>query len=240
MPRNRRENESGLNKAFVDRRLDDNFQLRYPGAFSATDIYATINLPGWGPRSMGSLVAISLSTHRDTFPVTSMPYVDPRGFTQGHRTTAGTMIFHTIDRNAFFYTNRNGNSEPNELVKHFAVRGTAHMGPPHPDTLPLFDVHINYVNQEGMLSFEAVYGVRILDFGKTVSLENLHPAESYSFMALEYDPMRVILSGDREERKFMLDRIPNKEPQKLKRAEDSNFNKRFQPLVDEIFRDIVP
>jgi hypothetical protein len=227
--------ESGLNRTFIERRLEDNFQTRYPGAFAATDIFATLTFPGQAPRAIGSLAALSISTHRDTFPVTAMSRVDPMGLTQGHRTIAGTMIFHTIDRNAFFY----GRQDPNRMQKHISVRGTGQFGPPHPDTLPLFDIHISYVNQEGMLSFEAIYGVRILDFGKSMSFENLHPMESYSFMALEYDPMRVVLSGDNEERKFMLNRIPNKEQRGVKRAEDPNTTSSFDPLVEAIFQDIV-
>jgi hypothetical protein len=167
---------------------DHDFLRGYPGAFSAVDIYPIIRFPGNVIRALGSVAAISVSTHRDVFPVSSMPYVNPRGFTQGHRTIAGTMIFHTIDKSAFGYR----------------------LKPQHQnaDELPLFDILITYVNDSGMLSYEELSGIRILDFGKTVSLENLNPIESYSYMALDYKPLRSIISGTDEG--FLIKRSQNK------------------------------
>ena len=202
-----------VNKRIVSDRynLEEGFTSKYIGAFSATNIYATVQLPHVKtPFSIGSLAALSISTHRDSFPVTNMYNVDPRGFTQGHRVTAGTLIFHTIDKNAFYFNQRS----PNRLRERETVNGPNHVGLPHPDTLPLFDIHINYINEEGMLSFEALYGVRLLDFGKTLSFENLHPMESYSFMAIEYAPMRVVVPEHPvdPENKFLLNRTPTRTP----------------------------
>lgn len=204
---------NGVDRKYVIDKLNltRGFTSQYLGAFSATNIYATIRLPyDQAPIALGSLAAISISTHRDVFPVTNMYNVDPRGFTQGHRTTAGTLIFHTIDRNAFFYDRR----QPNPLRHRETINGLDHRGLPHPDTLPLFDIHVNYINEEGMLSAESLFGVRLLDFGKTLSFETLHPMESYSFMALEYEPMRVIVSGNslEVEKQFLLNRSTTRNP----------------------------
>lgn len=204
---------NGTDRTYITNKLalQNGFTSSYIGAFSATNIYATIRLPyDESPIALGSLAAISISTHRDVFPVTNMVNVDPVGFTQGHRTTAGTLIFHTIDRNAFFYNRR----QPNPLRHREAINGLDQRGLPHPDTLPLFDIHITYVNEEGMLSSEALFGIRLLDFGKTMSFENLHPMESYSFMALEYEPMRVVVAGSVQdiETQFMLNRTTTRSP----------------------------
>jgi hypothetical protein len=204
---------NGVDRKFIKDKLalTNSFTGSYMGAFSATNMYVTVRLPYEdGPIAIGSLAALSISTHRDVFPVTNMYNVNPRGFTQGHRTTAGTMIFHTIDRNAFFFDRR----QPNGLRHREAINGLDHRGLPHPDTLPLFDVHINYINEEGMVSSEGLFGVRLLDFGKTMSFENLHPMESYSFMALEYEPMRVLVSGNslELEKQFLLSRPSTRQP----------------------------
>lgn len=167
---------------------DHDFLRGYPGAFSAVDIYPIIRFPGNVIRSLGSVAAISISTHRDVFPVSSMPYVNPRGFTQGHRTIAGTIIFHTIDRSALGF----------RLKPHHQ----------NADELPLFDILITYVNDSGMLSYEEISGIRVLDFGKTVSLENLNPVESYSYMALDYKALRSIIGGTDEG--FLIKRSNNK------------------------------
>lgn len=204
---------NGVDRKFILDKLalTNGFSSSYIGAFSATNIYVTIRLPyEETPIPIGSLAALSISTHRDVFPVTNMYNVDPRGFTQGHRTTAGTMIFHTIDRNAFFFDRR----QPNPLRYRESVHGLDHRGLPHPDTLPLFDVQISYINEEGMVSSEGLFGVRLLDFGKTLSFENLHPMESYSFMAIEYEPMRVLVSGNSLdlEKQFFLNRTTTRNP----------------------------
>lgn len=216
-----------LNKTVVSHDYSDHFHLAYPGAFSATDIYASVVLPDGSVRMIGNLAAISISTHRDTFPVSSMPYINPRGFTQGHRTIAGTMMFHTIDRNAFGY------SAVNEPRRKYTVRGGSQFGPAQVDELPLFDVHITYVNEQGMASLESLFGVRTLDFGKTLSLENLQPIESYSYMALDYSPMNPVANSDWAENRFLLNRLGNRDPKQIRTAEDM----RFTGIIDEIFQD---
>ena len=183
----------------INSRLADTSSYRrsYPGAFTASDVYAVITLPGGEVRSLGSLIALSISTHRDTFPVGALSYVNPRGLTQGHVTIAGTLMFHTIDRSAMTLPNYRGHA-------HETITGNRIPGTAMPDELPLFDIHINYVNEIGMASFEAIFGVRLIDFGKTVSLENLHPVESYSYMALDYQPMQDVLSGRPGDTNFVL------------------------------------
>ena len=178
-------------RQYVNRTLSAEYDRSYPGAFAATDIHAVITLPGNQVTTLGQMAALSVSTHRDTFPVTSMGAVAARGFTQGHRTVAGTLIFHTIDRAAFAYSG-------NAWRQRFGANGSPEkvFGPPAADELPLFDIHLSYVNEVGMVSYESLYGVRILDFGKTISLENLHPIESYSYMALDYVPLRPVISGE--------------------------------------------
>jgi hypothetical protein len=216
-----------ISKSFISRDYTDYFHLSYPGAFSAVDMYVVVSLPDGSVRTIGNLAALSISTHRDTFPVSSMPYINPRGFTQGHRTIAGTMMFHTIDRNAFGY------SAINEPRRKYTVRGGNQLGPTQADELPLFDVHINYVNEEGGASLESLLGVRTLDFGKTMSLENLHPIESYSYMALDYSPMFPIVNGDQAANLFILNRLGNRDPRQIRTAEES----RFSAIIDDIFQD---
>ena len=178
-------------KVVTNSKVDTSGNRKYPGAFSATDIHALVVLPGNQVLTLGQLAAVSISTHRDTFPVTSMGRIAAQGFTQGHRTVAGTMIFHTLDRGAFEY-------HAQSWQPHWSTgSGKKQYGAPNADEMPLFDVHFTYVNETGQVSFESLYGVRLLDFGKTVSLENLHPVESYSYMALDYVPLRPLADPER-------------------------------------------
>jgi hypothetical protein len=164
----------------------DAFQNQYAGAFAATDIQAVMVLPDGVNRPLGSLAAVSISSHRDTFPVTSTASVGIRGITRGHRLLAGTLLFHTLDRSAIQGVDPAGRPL-------YGVTGSKHYGPYLPDQLPLFDIYLTYVNGEGLLSTEQIYGIAIQDFGKTVSLENLCPMEQYSYLALDYAPLTSIV-----------------------------------------------
>ena len=169
-------------KTIVNQALLEDSATAYPGAFSATDISALITLPGGVLRPLGNIAALSISTHRDAFPVTSMRGIGIRGVTQGHRTIAGTLMFHTIDRSAFAWA-----QDPS--LPSAAQPSPTSFGAFHPDTLPLFDIYFTYVNDIGMFSSERLLGIRILDFGKTISMENPFSIESYSYMALDYLPL---------------------------------------------------
>lgn len=142
-------------------------------SFTATDIYATVLLSDSTEFHLGNLSLISVSTHRDSFPVGAMGYVAPRGFTKGHRTVAGSLVFSGIDRNAFY-----------ELGRIWSPGYTLY------DTLPPFDVLIVYVNEMGDAAYERIEGIEILDYSRTVSLENLIPYESYSYSAINYHPVQ--------------------------------------------------
>lgn len=221
--------EQNGTRNFVTHEYTDYFHHSYPAAFSATDIYAVVVLPDGSFRALGNLAALSISTHRDTFPVSSMPYISARGFTQGHRTIAGTLMFHTIDRNAFGYS---GISEPH---RKYTVKGGSELGPGQADELPLFDIHLTYVNETGQASSESLYGVRTLDFGKTMSLENLHPIESYSYMALDYSPLFPVANGSRAaDSSFFLKPVNNRDPRPIRAAEDAQFNNIFQETLRDI------
>lgn len=195
--------ETPVNKTYVT----EDLRTTYPGAFTATDINVLLRMPEGPVRALGNLAAVSISTHRDSFFVTSLSSVGVKGFTQGHRTIAGTLIFHTIDRGAFNY-------KLNTNVTQSTIYKGEVLGLPHPDGLPLFDIYITYVNDVGMAAYESLIGVRILDFGKTISLENLHPMESYSYMALSYVPMQTLMEDpDYQKDAFILNRAdPRKRP----------------------------
>jgi hypothetical protein len=194
------------------------YSRAYPGAFSASNAYALLRFPG-ATRKVGQLAALSVSTHRDTFPVGSMPFVSAKGFTQGRRMVAGTLIFHTIDRSVL--ANR---YEHSYLGRHFIHD--------HADELPLFDILVVYVNEEGMASFEEVIGVRVVDFGRTVSLENLNPAETYSYMAIDYRPLRTISHGDPRDPRLFPGRVLNREKKALSNERGVPYQT-YDPILGE-------
>lgn len=151
-----------------------------PVGFSAVDINAFMHGPvgtplAGQPLKFGTLSMLSVSTHRDKFPVSSLSSVGPKGYTYGHRTIAGTLAFNTFHRDAF------------ERVLH-ATEGSWRVDHIHPDELPPFDVLIVMANDAGEMSIARLLGVTLLDSGRTYSLEQITLTETYSYMALDMTP----------------------------------------------------
>ena len=67
-------------------------------SYSGADIVATIQAIGGKPMVFGELQTITYSTHREVQPIRSIGNINPRGFTRGPRTIAGSMIFTVFDR----------------------------------------------------------------------------------------------------------------------------------------------
>jgi hypothetical protein len=162
-------------------------------SINATDLTAAISLPTGQVLELGTLSMVSLSTHRDTFPVTAMGYVNAKGFTRGHRLTAGTLVFSVFDRSAFTkllnpleapkgYTETAARESKTQIKSAFYNM--------HADELPPFDIHIIYANEDGLLCYEALLGVTIADKGSVRSMDLVQIQESYSYMAVDHVPIQ--------------------------------------------------
>lgn len=174
------------NQAFVNSQVQWDSNSYYPGAFSASDIKAIFAFPDGVKKATVPIAGIKVSTHRDKFPVYSMPFINPRGFCQGHRTIAGTLMFNTIDRFAF-------HNILNEEVSRDGTYGGRVTGRVLPDQLPLFDIYLTYVNEQGMAAVASVLGVTLLDMSSAASLDDLQPMEVYSYMAMDYIPLSPLI-----------------------------------------------
>jgi hypothetical protein len=160
------------------------------------------------PVTIANLQTISVSSHRDKFPVRAFKSVNPRGFTRGPRTIAGSLIFTMFDRDSLvevqlmvkafyqkaqsFYADAYGNAAIPSLIP--TLRS---------DELPPFDVTITMANESGQSSVAKVLGIEILDAGHVMSIDDLFIEETMSFMARDFYPMfpanpfNVTSDGDR-------------------------------------------
>jgi len=130
---------------------------------------------------LGTLSQLSISTHRDKFPIDVLGHIGRRGFTSGPRVVAGTLVFSTLYDSAF-----------GDLVYEYTPQLRYSI---HPDSYPPFDIHITKVNETGQVTFAALLGVTILDYGTNESTDNIVPMESYSFMALDFQRFRRIYAN---------------------------------------------
>lgn len=160
---------------------------------NATDMTAVIALPTGQILELATLSMVSLSTHRDGFPVTALGNVGPKGFTRGHRLAAGTLIFSVFERSAFTklmnpleapqgYTDTSAREKRTEVKSAFFNM--------HADELPPFDIHMIYTTQEGLQCYEALLGVVIVDQGSVRSMDLIQIQESYAYMATDHIPIQ--------------------------------------------------
>ncbi len=145
-------------------------------------VYA-VGLPGnySSFSQLGTLSQLAISTHRDKFPIDVMGHIGRKGFTAGPRVVAGTLVFSTLYDSAF-----------GDIVYEYSP-SLKYAIPP--DSYPPFDIHITKVNETGQVTFAALRGVTILDYGTNESTDNIVPMESYSFMALDFQRFRRIYAG---------------------------------------------
>jgi hypothetical protein len=136
-----------------------------------------------GATQFATLTMISISTHRDKFPVSSLSKIQPTGYTAGHRTIAGTMTFSTFDR-AVFTGLLTGDPINNRSYKNV-----------HSDEIPLFDMMILLSDDTGNVSMIKLQGITILDDSMVLSLDNISPNETYSYMAMDLEPLTRKDSG---------------------------------------------
>lgn len=155
--------------------------------FSATDIVAYITLPGKKAHILGTLSMISISSHSDGFPVTTLGRRKAKGFTRGHTMFGGTLVFASFDRSVWhkIIEATRKDSNDNKYLKPISKMRA--------DELPPFDISITMVNEHGTVAYTGIIGAIILDFGTVYSLENLSNMETYAFMFLDLIPLQPFL-----------------------------------------------
>ena len=121
-----------------------------------------------------NIVGISVSTHRDKFPVVSLGRMDPSGFVGSRRTVAGTLVFYLLNVNPI-----------SQLLTPNYQKEL-----PHADELPPFDLYLTFMTAEGMWSACVIYGITILDEGMVIENSNADGITiTYSYMALDCTPV---------------------------------------------------
>ncbi len=162
------------------------FNLKGYDSYSGCDIVVTARLNiisggnGTGKEkvyTLGSLQTLSVSTHQDKRPVRVIGSVNALDYTMGQRTIAGSLVFAVFDQH--FATEMF-----NDLEK---ITGKTFF---LPDELPALDLTITFANEYGRTSRMAIYGVRIINEGQVMSINDLYTENTYQFVANAMEPLR--------------------------------------------------
>lgn len=151
-------------------------------SFSFTDVHAALVLPFWYPEKgknapttlLPGLTLVSISSHRDVYPVVSLGRRGIKGFTEGHGTIAGSLGFNSPGRSPFAGAIIAYNKWQDNLAR---VTFT------NPDELPPMDLNLLFFNDEGDVGNILIRSLKIVDSAKNISVQDIQMTEVYSFIA---------------------------------------------------------
>jgi len=122
---------------------------------------------------LGNVQTLTYSIHRDKGAVRTLGRSNPKSFTRGQRTIAGSIIFSVFDRRALWELSK----DKYKYSHRVAVA----------DSLPGFDIILYMTNEYGQESTLVIYNVQFVDEGQSHSIEDLYIENTMSYVAQDID-----------------------------------------------------
>lgn len=148
-------------------------------SFSGADMVAIMHITGIdgvkGTYTLGSLQTLSYSTSMQRMPIRSIGNVNAKDYVMGQRTIAGSLVFAVFDKH-FAYEAMKAIKGITEEDYHFLA-----------DELPPFDITITFANEYGKMAKLAIYGVRLINEGQVMSINDIYTENTYQYVALDID-----------------------------------------------------
>lgn len=148
-------------------------------SFSGADMVAIMHITGIdgvkGTYTLGSLQTLSYSTSMQRMPIRSIGNVNAKDYVMGQRTIAGSLVFAVFDKH-FAYEAMKAIKGITEEDYHFLA-----------DELPPFDITITFANEYGKVAKLAIYGVRLVNEGQVMSINDIYTENTYQYVALDID-----------------------------------------------------
>lgn len=146
--------------------------------FSGCDMTIVINIPLMVNGNkivknyiVGEIQTLTYSTHMNRQPIRSISNVNAKDYVMGQRSIAGTMVFSVFDN-------------------HFASRIIEDLNELYGtganilvDELPPFDINIVMANEYGHNSNIVIYGVRFINEGQVMSINDIYMENTYQYVA---------------------------------------------------------
>lgn len=148
-------------------------------SFSGADMVAIMHISGLngikGTYTLGSLQTLSYSTSMQRMPIRSIGNVNAKDYVMGQRTIAGSLVFAVFDKH-FAYEAMKAIQGITEEEYHFLA-----------DELPPFDITITFANEYGKIAKLAIYGVRLINEGQVMSINDIYTENTYQYVATDID-----------------------------------------------------
>lgn len=150
-------------------------------SFSGCDMVPTITIKtnkGNVEQVIGNISTLSYSIVQNKIPVRGLGNINAKGFVDGPRTIAGTIVFAVLDKHWMY--------EVYDKLKKLGVYNTDHF---IADELPPFDITVSFENEYGYGSRMAIYGIHLMQEGQVMSISDILTENTYQYTALDIDYM---------------------------------------------------
>lgn len=147
-------------------------------SFSGADMVAVMSINGGkvkGSCVLGTLQTISVSTSMNRMPIRAIGNINAKDYVMGQRTIAGSLVFAVFDKH-FMY-------EAIEEIGGLSTAGNHFLA----DELPPFDITISFANEYGRTAKMAIYGVRLINEGQVMSINDVFTENTYQYVATDID-----------------------------------------------------
>jgi hypothetical protein len=175
------------------------FLLPDHGVFTGADMVAGLYVPKLGIfRTFGEISTISYSKHRELYPVRGLGTINPKGFTRGPRTIAGSLVFTVFDRHVLYEIQEDLMRVYREKLEANGYgRGGRFSNVRFvTDEMPPFDIIVSMANETNPIgSSIRIYGVRITNEGQTMSIEDMITENVMQYLATGIDLMAPSFDG---------------------------------------------
>lgn len=153
----------------------------YPNeSFSGCDMVATMlvqkpNDAGKIIYSVGELQTISYSIHMDRKPIRSIGNINAKDYVMGPRTIAGSLVFAVFNKH---FAKKIMDEMQDNVESDYAFLM---------DELPPIDIVLSLANEYGLRSKIAIYGVRLVNEGQVMSVNDVYTENTYQFVATDIE-----------------------------------------------------
>lgn len=149
-------------------------------SFSGCDMVATMVVPSTKTGasrmySVGEIQTISYSIHQDRRPVRSIGNINAKDYVMGQRTIAGSLVFAVFNKH-FAYKIMKDLSEDFNNGYAFLI-----------DEIPPFNIILSLANEYGLRSKLVIYGIRLINEGQVMSINDIYTENTYQFVATDIE-----------------------------------------------------
>ncbi len=137
---------------------------------------------------LGEIQTLSISDHREKYPVRTLGSVYPRSITRGPRTISGSLVFTTFNQHVMHEFLEATEYRSTGVGDFDRFRYSSYVM----DQIPPLDISISFANEYGNLSWMAILGVEFVNEGQVMSIEDLFIEGTAQYIARDFDPIRSV------------------------------------------------